>query len=74
MNTSAPNTGPLLYRIPEAAAALAMSRTVVYELIQRGELQVVHIGASARVTAASLRAFVERCAAAERRATGRGQP
>lgn len=66
MNTSAPNTGPLLYRIPEAAAILAMSRTVVYELIQRGELQVVHIGASARVTAASLRAFVEQRAAVER--------
>lgn len=73
MNTSAPNTGPLLYRIPEAAAALAMSRTVVYELIQRGDLQVVHIGASVRVTAASLRAFVERCAAAERLGAERDQ-
>lgn len=65
MATRSNNGGPLLYRIPEAAAALAMSRTVVYELIGRGELQVVHIGASARVTAASIRAFVEQRAAAE---------
>lgn len=65
MNTSNDTTGPLLYRIPEAAAALAMSRTVVYELIQQGQLDVVHIGASARVTAASLRAFVEQRTAAE---------
>ena len=65
MNPVKEQAGPLLYRIPEAAAALAMSRTVVYELIQRGELHVVHIGASARVPAASLRAFVEQRAAAE---------
>ncbi len=65
MNPVNEQAGPLLYRIPEAAVALAMSRTVVYELIQQGQLQVVHIGASARVTAGSLRAFVEQRAAAE---------
>lgn len=73
MNTQSNEVGPLLFRIPEAAASLAVSRTVVYELIQRGELQVVHIGASARVTAQSLQAFVDRSAAAERLGTKHGQ-
>ncbi len=50
----------LLYRVPEAAALLGMSRTVVYELMAAGELTAVHIGASVRVTAASLREFVAR--------------
>ena len=56
----------LLFTVVEAAAALGMSRTIVYQLSNAGELETVHIGASVRVTATSLRAFVERRAAAER--------
>ena len=56
----------LLLTVPETAGTVAISRTVVYELINAGELEVVHIGASVRITATSLRAFVERRAAAER--------
>jgi excisionase family DNA binding protein len=58
--TTATNSERLLYRIPEAAALLGMSRTVIYELLAAGELTAVHIGASVRVTAASLREFVTR--------------
>lgn len=50
----------LLYRIPEAAAMLGMSRTVIYELLTAGELSAVHIGSSVRITADSLRHFVAR--------------
>jgi excisionase family DNA binding protein len=55
----APNTGSaLLLRIPEAAERLALSRAMVYLLIQRGELPTVHIGRSIRVPAAALEQWV----------------
>ncbi len=49
---------PLLLTIPEAAAALAIGRTTVYELIASGNLDVVHIGRSARVPVAAVSDFV----------------
>ena len=39
----------LLLTIPEAAAQLRIGRSTVYELINAGQLEVVHIGRSARV-------------------------
>jgi excisionase family DNA binding protein len=56
---------PLLLTVPEAAATLRISRAQAYNLIARGELESVHIGASRRVPAAALSAFVEQL---------RGQP
>jgi excisionase family DNA binding protein len=56
---------PVLLTIPEAAVALAIGRTKVYELISAGEIDVVHIGRSARVPADAIREFV-----AARRARG----
>lgn len=49
---------PVLLTITEAAAALAIGRTTVYELIGTGELDVVHIGRSSRVPADAIHEFV----------------
>ena len=67
--TPAPPTGsiepatalePLLITVAETAEVLGVGRTTVYELITSGDLEVVHIGRSARVPVASTRAFVDR--------------
>lgn len=55
-------TGPagLLMTIADVAVALGIGRSSVYELIARRDLEVVHVGRSARVPTEALRAFVER--------------
>ena len=53
-------TEPLLLTIPEAARMLAIGRTLAYELIAAGELEVVHINRAARVPLDAVHAFVER--------------
>ena len=59
-NSKGANVEKLLLTIPEASAALGVSRTTMYELLgARLGLEVVHIGRSARVTASSLRRYVE---------------
>ena len=54
------DTEPLLLTIPEAAHMLAIGRTLAYELIAAGELEVVHINRAARVPLDAVHAFVER--------------
>jgi excisionase family DNA binding protein len=49
----------LLYRVPEAAERLNLSRAKVYELIRDGVLKSVQIDSSRRVKAEDLRAYVE---------------
>jgi excisionase family DNA binding protein len=49
-----------LYRVPEAAQALGLSRAKVYELVQSGALGSVKIDASRRIPAQDLAQFVER--------------
>jgi excisionase family DNA binding protein len=49
----------LLYRVPEAAERLSLSRAKVYELIKDGVLKSVQIDTSRRVKAEDLRAYVE---------------
>ncbi len=51
---------PILLTIPEAARLLSIGRTLAYELISAGELDVVHIGRAARVPAEAVREYVER--------------
>ena len=51
---------PLLLPIVGAARLLGIGRSTVYELIASGELEVVHIGRSARVPVAAIEAYVER--------------
>lgn len=50
---------PLLLTIPEAARRLSIGRTLTYELIGSGELEVVHIGRAIRVPVDAVHAFVE---------------
>jgi excisionase family DNA binding protein len=50
----------LLLTIDEAAQALSLGRTVLYELLAAGEIASIKIGGARRVLYASLLAFIER--------------
>ncbi len=52
--------GVLLLTIVEAARVLSIGRTTMYELVGAGEIEVVHIGRSARVPVAALEEYVDR--------------
>jgi excisionase family DNA binding protein len=56
----------LLLTVKQAGLILSVGRTTTYELINAGELQVVHIGRSARVPLHSIEAYVERLRGAQR--------
>ena len=57
-----PNAGvaPLLLGVRDAAQVLGIGRSTLYELIAADEIEVVHIGRSARVPVVALQAFVDR--------------
>jgi excisionase family DNA binding protein len=48
-----------LYTVAEAAVLLAMSRSVVYELIRSGRLRTVTEGRSRRVPAKAINDYIE---------------
>jgi excisionase family DNA binding protein len=50
----------LLVTIRRAGDMLGVGRSTVYELIRALEIEVVHIGRSARVPVASVHAYVDR--------------
>lgn len=56
----------VLLTVEQAAERLALGRTTVYGLVQRGELRSVHVGRSVRIPSSEIVAFVERLAAQER--------
>jgi excisionase family DNA binding protein len=60
--TSPDTTGELvlLLTIEDAGKALGVGRSTVYELIGSGDLELVHIGRSARVPVEAVQAFVRR--------------
>lgn len=49
----------LLYRIPEVAHFLSLSRSKVYELVRAGVLPSVKIDGVRRIRGADVRAFVD---------------
>jgi len=53
-------TEPMLYTPTEAAAALGIGRSKLYELLQTGVLESVHIGACRRIPAEALSDLVRR--------------
>lgn len=53
-------TEPMLYTPTEAAAALGIGRSKLYELLQAGVLESVHIGACRRIPAEALTDLVRR--------------
>lgn len=59
--------GPLLYSILDAAEAIGVKRSTMYELITRGEVTTVSIGRRRLVTADSLERYVERLKEVEQR-------
>lgn len=48
----------LLYRVPEAADALSLSESMVWNLVRAGSLNSVLVGRSRRISHAALEAFV----------------
>ncbi len=60
----------LLLTPTEAATALGIGRSKVYELMQSGQLQSVHIGACRRVSRDALAAFPEQPRTASPSRTG----
>ena len=64
MSSDSEHLIPVLLRVPEAARLLGVGRSLTYELIARGELEVVHVGTVIRVPVDAVRVV-------ERR---RGQP
>lgn len=52
--------GPMLYSIKQVGAALGISRSVVYQLINEGALPVIRIGKRTLFTDQDLKDFIER--------------
>jgi excisionase family DNA binding protein len=50
----------LLLTPEEAAAALGICRSKLYELLQAGAIESIHIGASRRIPVAAMVEYVER--------------
>ena len=63
----------LLYRPTEAAQALGISRSKLYVLMARGELDSVLVGGSRRVPLTALNSFVARLSSQQETA-GRNRP
>jgi len=51
--------GPLLLTVVQAAAALSVGRSTLYEMIARGELDVVHLGRAVRVPVRAVEELVQ---------------
>lgn len=58
---------PLLYTIPEAATALRISRTKLYELLDSGDVESIHIGRSRKIPAEALRIYIDSLRARDNR-------
>lgn len=60
ITTTTPDTQRLVYTIDEAAAALRISRTKLYELLADGQIESIHIGRSHKIPADALRTYLAR--------------
>ncbi len=49
-----------LLKLPEVSARLALSRTAIYRLIARGELQPLRLGGALRFSASSIDQLIEK--------------
>ncbi len=56
---TATTSDAMLYKIPEAARLLRMSRSELYEQIKAGRIETVHQGRAAFITPAALRDYVK---------------
>jgi excisionase family DNA binding protein len=55
---------PVVYRVEEAAEALRLSRSIVYELIRSGRLRTVKVGSRRLVPVEALSEYVAELGAA----------
>jgi excisionase family DNA binding protein len=53
-----PASEKLLWRVPEAAAALGFGRSKIYELIRKGEIPTIMLGGVLRIPADALRKLI----------------
>ena len=60
LTESGRRVGPLLLKPEEAAEALGIARTRVYQLMRAQEIRSVKIGKVRRIPVAALQAYVER--------------
>ena len=61
---ASPATPDRLYSIPEACEALGgIGRSMVYDLIARGELSSIRVGRRRLVSSSAIRDYIERAAA-----------
>jgi excisionase family DNA binding protein len=60
-DTATEESPRLMLTIEEAARRLSVSRSTFYDLLQRGEIESVHIGSLRRVPVDCLEEFVARC-------------
>lgn len=58
MNTAESAIAPILYRVDEAAEALRISRSVIYELIRSSQLRTVKVGRRRLVPVEALEEYV----------------
>ena len=58
-DTTTSQVEPLLVRVEEAARILSLSRSTIYELLDRGELPSVRCGVARRIPLAALHTWVE---------------
>ena len=49
-----------LLKLPEVIARLALSRTAIYRLMARGELQPIRVGGSLRFPASAIDQLIEK--------------
>jgi excisionase family DNA binding protein len=67
-------TDPLAYTIPQAAAAAAAGRTIIYAAIKAGELPARKRGRRTLILAADLRIWVEKLPALQLKRTSTPAP
>lgn len=58
--TAPPSVEPICVKVNDAARMIGVGRTKLYELIAAGEVDVVKLGKSTRVTTASLRTLIQK--------------
>jgi excisionase family DNA binding protein len=63
--------GAILLKVRDVLTMLGIGRTKLNELIQSGELRVVHIGRSVRIRRTDLIDWIDKISTAETNARGR---
>lgn len=58
--TAPPSVEPICVKVNEAARMIGVGRTKLYQLIATGDVEVVKLGKSTRITVASLRELIKR--------------